>query len=74
MLHSLITDTAGSRGEFTLRGHATLIDDPDTRAMAVRLASYNPADRYILLELSVEGASPTIYTESGPARRRWGEA
>jgi hypothetical protein len=71
-LHSLVTDTAGSAGEFYLRGRAVAVEDQETRRLAVEAASYSPADRYVLFELGVDGAVSTVYREGGPERRRWG--
>jgi hypothetical protein len=71
-LHSLITDEAGSAGEFYLRGRAISVDDPETRGRAAEAASYAPADRYVLFELGVEGAASTVYRGGRPERRRWG--
>ena len=52
-------------------GSATFIDDPAKRSLASRLASYTPADRYILFELSIESAVSTIYKDGNPVRQRW---
>jgi hypothetical protein len=72
-LHSLVTDQAGSAGEFYVRGRAMPVDDPETRRQAVEAASYAPADRYVLFELGIDGAMSTVYGVGGPERRRWGE-
>ena len=58
-------------GEFFSSGHAKLIDDPATRRLAVELATYTPADRYVLYELDVERAASTIYTDGQPVRHDW---
>jgi len=71
-LHSAVSDPSGSNGEFVISGRAVFVEDPDTRSVAVDLASYDPADRYVLFELSVDAALATIYDETGePQRRRW---
>lgn len=71
-LHSAVSDPSGSSGEFLIRGRAVFVEDPEVRSLAVELASYNPADRYVLFELSVDAALATIYDETGePQRRRW---
>jgi hypothetical protein len=72
-LHSLVTDQAGSAGEFYLRGRAVPVDDQETRRLAAEAASYSPADRYVLFELGIDGAVSTVYREGGSERRRWGE-
>ena len=71
-LHSAVSDTAGTSGEFAIRGHARFIDNPATRSVAFQLgASHAPADRYILFELSVGSALSTIYEDGHPVRRHW---
>jgi hypothetical protein len=72
MIHSLITDTEGTAGEFLVRGRAVAIDDPAVRAIAAGAASYQPDDRYVLFELGVDGALSTVYDQGRPVRRRWG--
>lgn len=62
-LHSAVSDSNGTSGEFILTGSATLIDDLALRLLAVQLASYAPADRYPLFELSLESAASTIYKD-----------
>jgi hypothetical protein len=73
-LHSLVTDQAGSAGEFIVRGSATPVTDPSVRQAATAAAGYTPRDRYVLFELGVDGALSTIYTDGRPIRRRWGDA
>ena len=70
-IHCSVSDTSGASGEFIVTGQAHLIDDPEARALAVRLASYTPADRYILFEFDVESASSTIYPYDQPIHRNW---
>lgn len=71
-LHSAVSDPGGGNGEFLITGRAAFIEEPETRALAVELAPYDPADRYVLFELSVDSALATIYDETGePQRRRW---
>ena len=74
-LHSSVSDNSGSNGEFSVRGRAALVHDPELRTVAARAANYTPADRYILFELGVDGALSTVYDEQErPVRRRWGNA
>lgn len=70
-LHSAVNDSNGTGGEFILTGRARFIDDPAKRSLASQLASYTPADHYILFELSVESTASTIYKEGEPVRQRW---
>ncbi len=70
-LHSSVNDTSGTGGEFTISGRAVPVDDPALRAVASRAANYEPADRYVLFELTVESALSTVYEDSQPVRKRW---
>ena len=70
-LHCSVSNSSGESGEFFISGQATFIDDPATRKLAVELATYMPADRYVLYELDVESASSTIYTDGQPVRQQW---
>jgi hypothetical protein len=47
------------------------VDDPGARHIATKAASFTPADRYILFELSVEHASSTLYAGGNSVRKRW---
>lgn len=71
-LHSAVGDPGGGNGEFLITGSAAVIEEPETRALAVELAPYDPASRYVLFELSVESALATVYDDTGePQRRGW---
>ncbi len=70
-LHCAVSDTSGASGEFTVRGQAHFIANPELRALAVRLAPYTPAERYILFELSLERAASTVYEGERIIRQRW---
>lgn len=70
-IHGSVSDTSGASGEFMVTGRAHLIDNPEVRALAARLSSYRPADRYILFELDVERAASTHYPEERPMRQSW---
>jgi len=70
-IHCSVTDTSGASGEFIVTGRAHLITVPQLRALAVRLCSYTPRDRYILFEFDVESAASTIYPDGQPVRRLW---
>jgi hypothetical protein len=63
--------TSGASGEFTISGQAQFIDDPELCALAVRLTTYTPADRYILFEFSLESAASTMYEGERIIRQRW---
>lgn len=66
-----MSDTSGASGEFSITGRAHLVDDLEVRALAVRLASYVPADRYILFEFDLESVASTVYPEDQPVRQLW---
>lgn len=68
-LHSSVSDVNGSNGEFMIRGQATLIDDPEIRAIASNLRK--PKTSYILFDVGVDEAIATIYVNNKPSRRRW---
>ena len=70
-IHSSMSDTSGASGEFIVTGQAHVIDNPELRALAVSLASYAPADRYILFEFDIESAASTIYPDDRPVRHFW---
>jgi hypothetical protein len=70
-MHCAAHDSSGASGEFSLSGQAHLIDTPDLRALAVSLASYTPAERYILFEFELDRAASAIYQEDQPVRRSW---
>jgi len=70
-MHCQVADSEGGKGEFFLSGEAKLVEDAATRETAVRAASYDVADRYILFELAVDHALGTTYSSDGPVRQRW---
>lgn len=70
-LHCAVEDSSGGKGEFYVRGRATLVSDTAVREQAVRAASYSPAERYILFVLTVDFAFMNTYDESGSHPRRW---
>ena len=70
-LHCAVKDTSGGGGEFAVSGQAQFNDDPELRALAVRLAPYPPADRYILFEFNPESAASTVYEGERIIRQRW---
>ncbi|MCK6630614.1 MAG: pyridoxamine 5'-phosphate oxidase family protein [Anaerolineae bacterium] len=70
-LHCAVSDTSGASGEFSISGQAQLIDNPEVRALAVQLAPYSPAERYILFEFSLESAASTVYEGDRIIRQHW---
>jgi hypothetical protein len=70
-IHCAVSDNSGASGEFSITGHAHLIDDAELRALAVSLASYEVAERYILFEFDIESAASTVYPEDRAARQLW---
>ena len=70
-IHCSVTDNSGESGEIILTGTARPVEDPELRAAAVRLASYSPADRYVLFEFDVDTAASTTYPNGEPVRRAW---
>jgi hypothetical protein len=70
-LHAAVEDAGGGGGEFHVVGRARVVQHPEVRSMAVRHASYDPAEHYVLFELDVESAFATVYEDGQPVRRRW---
>lgn len=70
-LHSAVSDPNGTSGEFIITGSATFIIDSGMQSLAAQLASYTPANRYILFELSIKSAVSTIYKDGKPIRQQW---
>ena len=73
-LHCSVGDSSGASGEFSVSGRAQVVDNAETRALAAQLASYTPADRYVLFELSVDSAASTVYSDEQTLRQRWQRA
>lgn len=73
-IHGAVSDNSGVSGEFFVTGRAHLVSNPEVRALAVQLASYVPAERYILFEFDVGSAGSTVYTDQGPERCFWKRA
>jgi len=70
-IHCTVSDNSGASGEFSIAGHAHRVDDAELRALAASLASYEPADRYILFEFDIKSAASTVYTEDRAVRQFW---
>ncbi len=70
-LHSAVDDSGGSNGEFLVEGRAEFVEEPAILDFASSLSSYPLAERYVLFELSVEGAMMIVYEEGLPVSRRW---
>jgi hypothetical protein len=70
-LHCAVENSSGGEGEFYVRGHATLTDNPHIREQAIQSASYSPQDRYILFVLTVEFAFRNSYVDGNPVTERW---
>ncbi len=71
-LHNGVPDSEGTGGEFFVRGLAVPVDDAGLRSVAARAASYQPADRYVLFELSVSEARSNAYGDVElPEPQRW---
>lgn len=70
-LHCAVEDSIGGNGEFYVRGHAKLAQDAELRAQAIKAATYDPAERYILFVLSVDFAFMNTYVSGEPNTQRW---
>jgi hypothetical protein len=71
VIYCAVSDNSGASGEFSITGHAYLIDNAELRALAVSLSNYAPADRYILFEFDIESAASTVYPEGRAVRQVW---
>jgi hypothetical protein len=73
-MHNGVPDNEGTGGEFWIAGRAMPVDDPETRAAVVAVATYPPEDRYLLFELTVTEARCNGYGDVVlPAVARWRE-
>jgi|HigsolmetaAR202D_1030399.scaffolds.fasta_scaffold18101_2 hypothetical protein len=71
-LHNAVDDQIGNGGEFLVDGRATLVEDAETRQLAISFADFTVLDSYILFELSVERVLATTYRKGQPPlRQRW---
>src|SRR5687768_6904156 len=70
-LHCSVEDSSGGNGEFYVRGHGALTNDPLLREQAVLVSSYVPADRYILYTFTIEFAFMNIYMGGKSHVERW---
>ena len=70
-VHCSVSDTSGESGEVIVMGRAKFSEDPEARAQAVRVCSYQPAERYILFELEIEHVLITEYGDAGTVRKQW---
>ena len=71
-LHNGVPDGHGTGGEFFVSGRGVAVDDPARRATAAEAASYSPADRYVLFELTLSEARCNGYGDVPlPAHTRW---
>jgi hypothetical protein len=71
-MHNGVPDTHGTGGEFFITGRGVAVEDPAIRAQAVEAASYSPAERYVLFELSLSEARCNGYGDVPlPAHTRW---
>jgi hypothetical protein len=70
-LHNGVPDAQGTGGEIAIRGSATPIDDVATRQVAIEGCPYQPAARYVLVELLLHHVTLTRYESGQPVRERW---
>lgn len=70
-VHCSVTDTSGESGEVIIRGKADFVEDPEWRALAVKVCPYRPAERYVLFEFNVESVMTTEYPNGETIRKHW---
>lgn len=71
-MHSLVTDTSGTGGEFAIAGSATRVDDAALIERVNRGLPGTP-ERYIVFEFDIREAMSTVYEEDREIRQRWRE-
>ena len=72
IIHAAVEDNSGGGGEFLVGGTGTLTADPADWEAAVQRSAYQPHDRYILFELTVDMATSKRYQDEGdPLWQRW---
>lgn len=69
-MHSLVTDTSGSGGEFMIAGIGALVESEDLRALVERRLP-GTFDRFIVFELNVHEAMSTLYESGEEIRKKW---
>lgn len=73
-LHNGVPDSAGTGGEVWVSGEARSVDDSRIRAEVVEVASYDPADRYLLFEFEVHEVRCLGYGDVDlPQPTRWSD-
>lgn len=70
-LHSMMDNDDGAGGEFSLRGRAERVDDPDAVAAAYAAIDEPGTRPLVLFTLGVDGAVSTEYVGDETVRRRW---
>lgn len=70
-LHASVENEDGGKGEFFIKGRASVVEDDASRGVAVKYAGYDVSERYILFRLSLEAALGTVYEDDQTIRRRW---
>lgn len=70
-LHCSVENSHGGGGEFYVRGHARLSNDPIIREQAIQAASYVPQEHYIVFILAVDFAFMNTYVDGKANPQRW---
>ena len=73
-MHCAVEDNSGGQGEFLVRGTARVVFDASVREQTfehARRIGFEPQERYVLFELSVEEAMSTVYEDGEPKLTRW---
>jgi hypothetical protein len=71
-MHNGVADNTGAGGEFNLSGAGFTVEDVDIWSTVAEVASYVPAQRYILFELRLSEARCRGYGDvTLPSTRRW---
>jgi hypothetical protein len=71
-LHSGVPDMQGTGGELFVAGKGFMVNDPTVRELVTKASTYEPADRYVLFELTVTEVRANGYGDiSLPTPSRW---
>ena len=74
-LHCSVANSSGGGGEFLITGTARHTKDAEARSLAIKSASYEIEERYVLFELGIDSAFSNIYDDDGPPiQSRWNRA
>lgn len=69
-MHSLVTDTSGTGGEFAIAGGVTRVNDAALIERVNRGLPGTP-DQYLIFEFNIREATSTVYEKDRQIRHQW---